>query len=121
MHVVQNTTHDGAQINWIASHKADRDLKESWSAPGKVEDALDLVTGWDPTIRRVMELTPSCLDWLIVYRDPLPTWISKTGNVALMGDAAQYGFLHVKGNALLILCLFFWPVPIYPQVLKVLV
>lgn len=54
MHVVQNTTHDGASINWIASHKADRDLKESWSAPGKIEDAVALVKGWDPVICKVI-------------------------------------------------------------------
>lgn len=111
-HIVQNTTHNGGSINWIANHKASRDLKESWSEPGSIDDAVALVKDWDPTIVNTMKLStsrsslqicqgnstsiaPSCLDWLIVYRDPLPTWISKTGNVALMGDAAQYVFLHV--------------------------
>jgi hypothetical protein len=44
--------------------------------------------------------TPACLDWKLVYRDPLPTvppnplvsnnqWISKHARIALMGDSAH--------------------------------
>jgi len=32
---------------------------------------------------------PSCIDWKLVYRDPLPTWISKGARLALIGDAAH--------------------------------
>jgi len=88
-HVVQNTCKGGKEFNWIANHKASKDLGESWSEPGSIEDAVASVEGWDPTIVNAMKLTPSCLDWLIVYRDPLPTWISKTGTVTLIGDAAH--------------------------------
>jgi 2-polyprenyl-6-methoxyphenol hydroxylase-like FAD-dependent oxidoreductase len=33
--------------------------------------------------------TPSCLDWKLVYRDPLPTWISEHARIALIGDSAH--------------------------------
>lgn len=36
-----------------------------------------------------MRATPTCLDWKIVYRTPLPTWVSKSGKIALIGDAAH--------------------------------
>jgi salicylate hydroxylase len=36
-----------------------------------------------------MALTPSCLDWKIVYRQPLPTWVSRSGKICLIGDSAH--------------------------------
>jgi 2-polyprenyl-6-methoxyphenol hydroxylase-like FAD-dependent oxidoreductase len=36
-----------------------------------------------------VEKTPSLVDWKLVYRDPLPTWVSKYGRIALLGDAAH--------------------------------
>ncbi|GAA6034655.1 hypothetical protein JCM8097_001101 [Rhodosporidiobolus ruineniae] len=89
LHIVQNTCHDGEEFNWIITHKDDEDIAESWSQPGDVKDAVSLVEEWDPTIVNAMRLTPSCLDWKIVYRDPLPTWISKSGKVVLLGDSAH--------------------------------
>lgn len=29
------------------------------------------------------------MDWKLVYRDPLPTWVSEHGRIALLGDAAH--------------------------------
>ncbi|BGP23933.1 hypothetical protein JCM10295v2_002834 [Rhodotorula toruloides] len=89
LHIVQNTCRNGGDFNWIITHKDDEDIAESWSQPGKVEDAVALVREWDPTIVEAMRLTPSCLDWKIVYREPLSTWISKSGKVVLLGDSAH--------------------------------
>ncbi|GAA5970679.1 hypothetical protein JCM11641_007397 [Rhodosporidiobolus odoratus] len=89
LHIVQNTCRDGGDFNWIITHKDNEDIAESWQQPGKVEDAVALVKDWDPTIVNAMKLTPSCLDWKIVYRDPLPTWVSKSGKVVLLGDSAH--------------------------------
>lgn len=33
--------------------------------------------------------TPSCVDWKLVYREPLPTWVTKSGLTACLGDAAH--------------------------------
>lgn len=34
--------------------------------------------------------TPSCLDWKICYRDPLPTWVSpRSHSIALLGDSCH--------------------------------
>ncbi|BGP31290.1 hypothetical protein JCM10296v2_003054 [Rhodotorula toruloides] len=89
LHIVQNTCRNGGDFNWIITHKDDEDIAESWSQPGKVEDAVALVEEWDPTIVEAMRLTPSCLDWKIVYREPLLAWISKSGKVVLLGDSAH--------------------------------
>ena len=39
--------------------------------------------------KAIVEKTPSLVDWKLVYRDPLPTWVSKHGRIALIGDAAH--------------------------------
>ncbi|GAA5985747.1 hypothetical protein JCM11641_007201 [Rhodosporidiobolus odoratus] len=90
LHIVQNTCRDGGDFNWIITHKDNEDIAESWQQPGKVEDAVALVKDWDPTIVNAMKLTTSCLDWQIVYRDPLPTWVSRSGKVVLLGNSVVY-------------------------------
>jgi len=69
----------------------DADIDESWSFPGKVSDALEVVKGWDPTCAAVISKTPenALIDFKLVYRDPYPTWISKRAHTALLGDAAH--------------------------------
>ena len=49
-----------------------------------------VLEGWDPTCKAIVEKTPlpSLVDWKLVYRDPLPTWVSPHGRIALLGDAA---------------------------------
>lgn len=85
------------------------DVEESWMYPGRVEDALSYVEGWDPVVRAgawappvirsrlgrttdfelshvaVMETTPegALIDWKLVFRDPLPTWVSKGGRTCV--------------------------------------
>ena len=36
-----------------------------------------------------VEKTPSCVDWKLVHRDPLPTWITEKARMCLLGDAAH--------------------------------
>lgn len=48
-----------------------------------------MIEGWDPLCRAIVEKTPSLVDWKLVYRDPLPTWVSAKGRIALLGDSAH--------------------------------
>ncbi|THH05035.1 hypothetical protein EW145_g5093 [Phellinidium pouzarii] len=48
-----------------------------------------VVEGWDPRCAAILSKAPSCVDWKLVYRDPLPKWISKGARLALIGDAAH--------------------------------
>jgi 2-polyprenyl-6-methoxyphenol hydroxylase-like FAD-dependent oxidoreductase len=67
------------------------DVEESWSAPGYVEEAIKTVEGWAPIVHSIIRKTPhdGLIDWKLVFRDPLPTWISPKRRIALMGDAAH--------------------------------
>ena len=54
-----------------------------------MEDALAVVEGWDPTCAAVIKKAPFIVDWKLVYRDPLPTWVSESGRTVVIGDAAH--------------------------------
>lgn len=60
-----------------------------WSIPGRIEDVLEIVKGWNPRCAGVISKAPSCVDWKLIVHDPLPSWVSKSGRVILIGDAAH--------------------------------
>lgn len=92
-HLVQNTLRGGDEFNWIVtrklSHEADMEIKESWFQEGDMADVREHIQGLDPRIAAAVEKTPALLDWKICYRDPLPTWVSKQHNIALLGDSCH--------------------------------
>lgn len=93
MHLVQNTLLNGQEFNWILtrklSHEADMEIAESWFQEGDMEEVKRLIKTCDPRIAAAVEKTPSCLDWKICYRDPIPTWVSKSHSIVLLGDSCH--------------------------------
>jgi 2-polyprenyl-6-methoxyphenol hydroxylase-like FAD-dependent oxidoreductase len=75
VHAIVATIKRGKEFNWVLTHRDESGIDESWVFPGKTEEALKCIEGWDPVIRRVVELTPkeSLLDWKLMFREPLPT------------------------------------------------
>lgn len=73
--------------------KDDANIGESWSFPGKIEDALQCIEegGFERKLREVVLATPAnqLVDYKLVWRDPLRTWLSKSSRIALIGDAAH--------------------------------
>ncbi|KAI3401076.1 hypothetical protein diail_220 [Diaporthe ilicicola] len=116
-HLVQNTLRGGEEFNWIItrkiSHEADMEIKESWFQEGDMADVRKHIVGLDPRIAAAVEKTPALLDWKICYRDPLPTWVSKQHNIALLGDSchphlptsAQGASQATESAAVLAMCL----------------
>lgn len=88
-HFLFSTLKGGKYCSWVLTHKDTYDIEESWSFPGKIEDVLGALADWDPVCRAIVEKTPSVVDWKLVYRDPLPSWVSSRGRIALVGDAAH--------------------------------
>ena len=92
-HLVQNTLRGGKEFNWIItrklSHEADMEIKESWFQEGDMSDVRKLIQNLDPRIAAAVDKTESCLDWKICYRDPLPTWVSKSHKIVLLGDSCH--------------------------------
>ncbi|KAI5272526.1 putative MAK1-like monooxygenase [Aureobasidium subglaciale] len=91
VHFLFSTIKGGKDCCWVMTHKDDNDIEESWSLPGKMEDVYKVIDGWDPLCKAIVEKTPSCesVDWKLVYRDPLPRWVSDHGRTCLLGDSAH--------------------------------
>ncbi|CAK3859748.1 FAD NAD(P)-binding domain-containing [Lecanosticta acicola] len=91
IHFLAASIKDGKEFSWVFTHKDERDVDEGWSEPGNHHDACRILEGWDPAVHAIVQMTPpeKLVDWKLVYRDPLPTWISSKGRIALIGDAAH--------------------------------
>lgn len=91
IHFLAAAIKGGKEFSWVMTHKDTRDVDEGWSEPGNHDDACKFLQGWDPTVHAIVRMTPpeKLIDWKLVYRDPLPTWVSPKGRIALIGDAAH--------------------------------
>ncbi|KAL8318828.1 hypothetical protein RB597_005872 [Gaeumannomyces tritici] len=91
IHLLFSTIKNGTDCCWVLTHKDDHDIDESWSFPGKLDEVKDLLREWDPICTAIIEKTPAdrLTDWKLVYRDPLPRWVSNHGRICLLGDSAH--------------------------------
>ncbi|KAH7408522.1 hypothetical protein DE146DRAFT_377865 [Phaeosphaeria sp. MPI-PUGE-AT-0046c] len=92
LHFLVSSLKDGKEFNWVFTHIDDGNIEESWQFPGKIEDCLKYVEGWAPIVQEIVRSTPKdarLIDHKLVFRDPLPTFISPKARIALIGDAAH--------------------------------
>jgi 2-polyprenyl-6-methoxyphenol hydroxylase-like FAD-dependent oxidoreductase len=97
VHLLFSTLKGGSDCCWVLTHRDAHDIDESWSFPGKLSEVKALLANWDPMCTKIISKTPEekLVDWKLVYRDPLPTWVSGYGNatgygrICLLGDAAH--------------------------------
>ncbi|KAH8663391.1 putative monooxygenase [Tricladium varicosporioides] len=90
IHFIIATTKKHNDLSWVCTHKDDKDVEEGWMAEAPIADARKHLEGWDPLIHKILDATPDpIIDWKLVYRDPLPTWISPKRRTAVIGDAAH--------------------------------
>ncbi|KAI2625631.1 putative monooxygenase [Hypoxylon sp. NC1633] len=90
VHFIAACMKKGKDFSWVCTHRDEADIEESWQLEAPLADARKVLEGWDPVVQKILDKTPEPLiDWKLVYRDPLPTWISKGRRIALIGDAAH--------------------------------
>lgn len=77
----------------LPSTKDTEDIGESWSFPAKKDDVLACLAqgGFEHKLVEVVQATPEAnmVDYKLVWRDPLKTWISPSARTTLIGDAAH--------------------------------
>ena len=89
-HLNPSWNKDLYRVSTNKSIQDDADIEESWQFETPKSDAYKVLEGWDPVVQKILDATPDPLiDWKLVYRDPLPTWISPKRRIALIGDAAH--------------------------------
>ncbi|KAF2452203.1 FAD/NAD(P)-binding domain-containing protein [Karstenula rhodostoma CBS 690.94] len=97
VHFLFSTLKGGSDCCWVLTHKDEHDIDESWSFPGKLSEVKEVLRDWDPLCTKIISKTPEekLVDWKLVYRDPLPTWVSGYGSapghgrICLLGDSAH--------------------------------
>lgn len=91
MHFLFSTIKNGSDCCWVLTHPDTHDIEESWSFPGKLSEVREAIKDWDPMVTRIIDKTPESelVDWKLVYRDPLPTWVSPKARILLLGDSAH--------------------------------
>ncbi|KAI1079802.1 salicylate hydroxylase [Whalleya microplaca] len=93
MHGFIYTWNNGQDCAWVLTHLDDADIGESWSFPGKKEDVHKYLAraGFPRVWTEVVNLTPEerLVDYKLVWRDPLQTWLSESKRCAVLGDAAH--------------------------------
>jgi salicylate hydroxylase len=92
-HFVYYFVSAGRYINWVGVAPSETWTLESWTAPGRLEDALADFAGWHTVVRRLIAEAADGSDraelyrWALYDRDPLPRW--GDGPITLLGDAAH--------------------------------
>ncbi|CAN8095648.1 unnamed protein product [Discula destructiva] len=91
IHFLAAAVKGGQEISWVCTHKDEAGIEESWQYPGHVDDVLRVLDGWAPEVIELVKATPinHLFDYKLVFRDPLPTFVSPKSRIALIGDAAH--------------------------------
>jgi 2-polyprenyl-6-methoxyphenol hydroxylase-like FAD-dependent oxidoreductase len=87
----------GKLINYVGFVPADREMEESWSAPGDPDVLRAEFAGWDPRIEKLLQQVQKTFRWALYDREPLPTWTK--GRLSLLGDAAHPMLPHLGQGA----------------------
>ncbi|KAK0199853.1 hypothetical protein DFS33DRAFT_201021 [Desarmillaria ectypa] len=66
------------------------DVAVPWTRQGDIEKMKKEFSGWDPRIRKLLDLIPSgIVGSLKVLKSPLKSWVHENGRIALIGDACH--------------------------------
>jgi salicylate hydroxylase len=87
-HIMAYPIRNGELYNMVLSHPGKASVGK-WNEPGDLEEMKRHYSNFDPTIKRVLEHVTGCLKWKLAALPPLPKWVSDSGRVVLLGDAAH--------------------------------
>lgn len=87
-HIMAYNIRAKREYNVVMIHPDDGG-EESWTATGNTDKMRAEFAGWEPRIQKLMAMIPSTLNWKLIDRDPLETWIHKDGKLVLLGDSCH--------------------------------
>ncbi|OAP59252.1 hypothetical protein AYL99_06550 [Fonsecaea erecta] len=89
LHVMSYAIAGGERFNLVVTHPQSRHGAAEKSMPQILEEMRSRYVGWDPCLRRLLEMVTSTLDWPIYCIDIPDIWSSASGKLLITGDAAH--------------------------------
>ncbi|KAF8134218.1 hypothetical protein EV363DRAFT_1160497 [Boletus edulis] len=87
-HIMTYNIRAKREFNLVLCHPDDGSV-ESWTAEGSADKMRADFVCWEPRVKKLLALIPSTLNWKLMDRAPLSTWIDKNGKLALLGDSCH--------------------------------
>ncbi|KAL3479834.1 hypothetical protein BJX99DRAFT_255270 [Aspergillus californicus] len=88
LHVMSYAIAGGEQYNLVLTHPTSPEIRNR-PATEILDEMRSSYQGWDPVLRRLLDLVTHALDWPIHAIDIPETWASHSGKLVLLGDAAH--------------------------------
>jgi len=87
-HVMSYFIAGGNSFNMVLSHPETSD-PSTWKQDTALADMRKHFQGWDPRLVKIINMIESTMKWPLLTGYPLDRWISSSGKVLIIGDAAH--------------------------------
>lgn len=86
--VVGYPMRNGEMYNFVLTHPGKVGIAK-WNEPADVEELRNQYTDWEPVVQQLLSHVTSCVKWKLASLPPLEKWVSESGRVVILGDAAH--------------------------------
>lgn len=87
-HIMAYPIRRGEMYNLVLCHQGEP-VPGKGNEPGDPDEMRAHYSHFDPVIQKILTKVKSCLKWKLADLPPLPSWVSPSGRVVLIGDAAH--------------------------------
>jgi len=87
-HVMSYTIAAGKSFNIVLSHPDHTD-PSTWDQRVAITDMKSHFKGWDPKLRKIIDMIQTTLKWPLLSGTRLDRWVTPSGKFLIMGDAAH--------------------------------
>ncbi|KAH8588837.1 hypothetical protein B0O99DRAFT_746539 [Bisporella sp. PMI_857] len=87
-HVMTYCIAAGESFNMVLSHVDESD-PGTWNSDHAVNEMRKEFAGWDPQLTKIIHMIEKTIKWPLMNGQILPTWISPSRKVLILGDAAH--------------------------------
>jgi salicylate hydroxylase len=75
-------------FNMVLSHPEDSD-PSTWTQATVIKDMKQQFKDWDPCLVKIIDMIRTTLKWPLLSGRPLQNWLSASGKLLILGDAAH--------------------------------